>query len=192
MNHIHDFERSYWGDCTNTFDEEQKHYVYAQHMRIERKHYSFIAPAKRILDVGGGPTSMLLKTEGLQHGLVWDPIEYPIWTRDRYRSKNIDVRYAKGEDLTETGWDEVWIYNCLQHTDDPAKVIDRCLKAAKIIRIFEWVDIPPHEGHPHMLSELSLNAWLGLRGTVTQLTGQNGCSGKAYSAVGYNSNIFNS
>ena len=185
MTDTYDFERNYWGDCTNTFDEEQKHYVYAELMGITRNHYSLVAPAPRILDVGGGPVSMLLKTVGLKTGLVWDPIVYPRWTQERYRAKNITAVISRGEDLWETGWDEVWIYNCLQHTDDPAKVIDRCLKAARIIRIFEWIDLPPHEGHPHMLTELSLNAWLGLKGTVTQLNGQNGCFGKAYSAVGH-------
>ena len=74
------FEKDYWGDCTNTFDEDQKHYVYSKLMGITRVGYSFEVDNKRILDIGGGPTSMLLKTLHLQEGLVIDPIKYPAWT----------------------------------------------------------------------------------------------------------------
>ena len=35
------FEKEYWGNCANTFDEDQKHYVYAKFMEIPCNHYSF-------------------------------------------------------------------------------------------------------------------------------------------------------
>ena len=28
------FESEYWGDCTNTFDEDQKHYIYAKYLQL--------------------------------------------------------------------------------------------------------------------------------------------------------------
>ena len=37
----YEFEKDYWGDCCNTFDEDQKHYVYARLMGLEQEHYSF-------------------------------------------------------------------------------------------------------------------------------------------------------
>ena len=69
----HKFEKKYWGDCTNTFLEEQKHYVQARLMGIVAKNWSFDAGGKRILDIGGGPVSMLLKTYNLREGVVCDP-----------------------------------------------------------------------------------------------------------------------
>jgi hypothetical protein len=177
------FEKNYWGNCTNTFDEEQKHFVYARCMGIPRGHHSFTPACDRILDVGGGPASMLLKVEKLKEGLVWDPIAYPQWTVDRYAAANISVRGLPGELLNAAGWDEVWMYNCLQHTDDPEKIVKNCLRAGKVFRIFEWLDIPPHEGHPTMLTESLLNGWLATKGTVRFLDGVNGCLGKSYSAV---------
>jgi len=95
----HAFEQAYWGDCTNTFDEDQKHYVYAHYMGITRLHWSFQVENKRIIDIGGGPTSMLLKCQDLQEGLVVDPIAYPEWTRQRYAVKNIRVIQAPGESI---------------------------------------------------------------------------------------------
>jgi hypothetical protein len=173
------FESDYWGDCTNTFDEDQKHYVYAQYMGLQQEHYSFNVFGKSILDIGGGPTSLLLKAKNLKKGLVCDPLHYPHWTTLRYLEKNINVKTIRGEDISEEGWDEVWIYNCLQHTDDPAKIISNAFKAAKVLRIFEWVDIPPHEGHPQMITKEFLDKCIGIEGRTTELA-EKGCYGKAY------------
>jgi hypothetical protein len=173
------FEKNYWGDCCNTFDEDQKHYVYAELMGLKRIGYSFDAENKSILDIGGGPTSMLLKTINLKSGMVYDPIDYPQWTKDRYHSKNIQVVVDYGESVSEIGWDEVWLYNCLQHVKNPFVVIKNAMLAAPILRIFEWVDIPPHDGHPHMLTKDLLDFWIGSPGNVCQLS-TNGCYGKAY------------
>ena len=166
----YEFERGYWGNCCNTFDEEQKHYIYAKYMGIQRSHYSFILPENsRILDIGGGPCSMLLKTKNLEYGLVVDPIQYPHWTMLRYGEMNIAYDVKPGEEVDKTGFDEVWIYNCMQHAIDPAKIIENAKRAAPRLRIFEWVDIPAHDGHPHMLTEEALNSWIGQKGKVAVL-----------------------
>jgi hypothetical protein len=179
MENDFEFEKKFWNNCTNTFDEEQKHYVYAKYMKIMQQGFAFVSEGQRILDIGGGPVSMLLKVKNLKEGLVWDPIDYPQWTKDRYAIKNIKVKVAPGEILDEKGWDEVWIYNCLQHTEDPTAILKRSLSSAKTLRIFEWVNIPPHEGHPQMITADFLDAALGQKGTVVRLA-ENGCYGEAY------------
>jgi hypothetical protein len=181
MSHDEDyeFERAYWGDCCNTYDEETKQFVYGRLMGLRQTHYGFDVAGKRILDIGGGPSSLLLKAVNLSEGKVVDPIVYPQWTVDRYASKSISVSVSLGEDIEEEGWDEVWMYNCLQHTVDPAKIIRNALRAAPIFRIFEWVDVPAHEGHPHELTEVSLNEWIGQPGCTTNLS-EFGCYGRAY------------
>lgn len=173
------FEQNYWGDCCNTFDEDQKHYVYAKFMGLERKGYSFNVNGKSIVDIGGGPTSMLLKTINLNKGHVVDPLKYPEWTYERYKIKEISVSILRGEDFYGLGYDECWIYNCLQHTDDPEKIIKNAINSAKILRIFEWVDIPAHEGHPQEITESFLNSAIGSSGKIVQLA-ESGCFGKAY------------
>lgn len=174
------FEANYWGDCCNTFDEDQKHYVYAKYMGLSRVGYSFDVSGKRIIDIGGGPSSMLLKTTNLgARSLVVDPLEYPMWTYDRYSSKGIDSLICRGEDIFEEGFDECWIYNCLQHTDDPGLIIENALNAAGVLRIFEWVDIPPHDGHPIELTKEKLDRWIGKPGHTIRLA-ESGCYGNAY------------
>jgi hypothetical protein len=174
------FESAYWGDCCNTFDEDQKHYVYARYMGLKQVGYSFDVAGARIIDIGGGPTSMLLKTINLApRSLVVDPLHYPDWTYDRYSAKGIDSLVVRGEDIFEQGYDECWIYNCLQHTDDPERIIKNALNAAKTLRIFEWVDIPAHDGHPIELTSAKLDAWIGNEGQTIHLA-ESGCFGKAY------------
>jgi SAM-dependent methyltransferase len=174
------FESEYWGDCCNTYDEDQKHYVYAQYMGLMTVGYSFSMSGKSVVDIGGGPTSMLLKTTNLGKGLVVDPLLYPQWTYARYDAKKIDCLVIRGEDfIGNDKFDEAWIYNCLQHTDDPELIIQNAKRAAKIVRLFEWVDIPPHEGHPIELTKENLDQWLGKEGSTTQLA-RSGCYGKAY------------
>ena len=174
------FESNYWGDCCNTFDEDQKHYVYAKYMGLKQVGYSFDVAGARIIDIGGGPTSMLLKTINLAaRSLVIDPLMYPMWTYDRYSTKGIDSMICRGEDIYEEGYDECWIYNCLQHTDDPDLIIKNALRAAKTIRLFEWVDIPPHDGHPQMITKKMLDDAIGSEGRLVDLA-EAGCFGKAY------------
>ena len=176
------FEKDYWGDCCNTFDEDQKHYVYARLMGLQQTHYSFDVSNKSILDIGGGPTSMLLKTINLKSGKVVDPIEYPLWTRSRYLMKKIQIEVNPGENVRDTGFDEVWIYNCMQHAIDPEKIIANAKKAAPVLRLFEWIDVPAHDGHPHELTEKNLNEWIGAKGMTTNLA-EHGCYGRAYHGV---------
>lgn len=176
----YEYEKAYWGTCANTFYEDHKHYVYGPLMGLQQEWVYFKLPNITVLDIGGGPSSLLLKCWGLNKGKVVDPIDYPQWTKDRYKLVNIDIDLKLGEDIDETGWDEVWIYNCMQHAIDPEKIINNAKKAAPVLRIFEWIDIPAHEGHPWMLTEAELNKWIGKRGEVCELNGSRGCYGKAY------------
>jgi len=165
------FESDYWGNCVNTLDEDIKHFLYANAMGIPRvSAYELSIGGRKILDIGGGPSSMLLQVKDHGGSKVIDPIEWPSWTAERYKSHNIEFEQKTGEEINETGWDEVWIYNCLQHVIDPQKIIENAKKAAPVLRIFEWLDIPVHEGHPHELKEDLLNEWIGQPGNTIHVT----------------------
>ena len=186
------FESDFWGSCCNTFQEEQKQLVYAQLMGIKwvtggpkLDEWGFDTKGLSILDIGGGPVSMLLKGVGLESGTILDPLSFPNWVRQRYESKNIDLVTDKGENLDrmfivdEVAFDECWIYNVLQHVDDPALIIRNARSAAKLIRIFEWIDIPAYGGHPQELTKDKLEEWLGAPGQ-TQYLSRDGCHGRCF------------
>jgi len=182
-----EFEREWWGDCANTFTEETKQLTYGYKMGLTvhangGKWPCYNLEGKSILDIGGGPASMLLKCENKGRCLVVDPCDYPSWVRYRYAQCGIESLRVPGEEIFNGDFDEVWIYNVLQHTEDPELIINNAQNVTSTIRIFEWIDIPPHEGHPQELKEIKLNQWLGGNGTVEWLN-ENNCYGKAYYGV---------
>ena len=189
-NEIHQdlkFEESFWGDCTNTFSEEKKQFVYARYMGIQMVPHEYTyyhTGNKKILDVGGGPVSLMLKALDLKNdSMVIDPIRYPQWCVDRYAMKGIRYIADYGENIRKHvprgEFDEVWMYNCLQHVTDPSVIIDACKYAGSVLRIFEWIDIPPHDGHPQMLTKEKLDAWIGQEGHTVNVY-ENKCYGRAY------------
>lgn len=185
--HDLEFEKSYWHTCVNTFYEDRKQFVYARYMEIPQTipdiDWALDAQNKRILDIGGGPSSMLLKCHNLVKGKVCDPIDYPYWTKLRYEMHNVDVEVIAGEDIKETGWDEVWIYNCLQHVHNVERIINNAKHAAPVLRMFEWINIPVHPGHPQMLTREFLDNIIGLPGSGTVELNELGCFGTAYYGV---------
>jgi hypothetical protein len=177
------WELSWWGDCLNIYGEETKQRHYAERMglaELANSRFSFFynLGGKSILDIGGGPTSLLLKCVNYGEAKVVDPLSYPNWVAERYKFANIDYSLTKGEDIGDVGFDEVWIYNVLQHVEDPIVVIRNAKRAGKIIRLFEWLEIGVAPGHPQNLLEDKMNEWLGGRGKTAD-----GNGGKEYFGV---------
>ncbi len=178
------------GACSNSYAEEVKHLTYAYKMGLtavsgEGQWPCYDLGGASVLDIGGGPVSILLKCFNTGQCRVADPCEFPSWVHGRYFASGIEFVSIKGEDLADWSpqWDEAWIYNVLQHTQDPELIIMNARKLASTIRIIEWIDIPPHQGHPQELKEADLNKWLGGTGTTEWLS-ENGCTGvRAYYGV---------
>lgn len=171
-----EWERNWWDTCANTYGEEQKQLLYADRMGLKAFHdgkspYNFDLDGISVLDIGGGPCSLLLKCTDVV-GKVIDPLKFPAWVSMRYQAAGIAFEQMRGEDIEETGWDEAWLYNVLQHVEDPAQVICNAQRAAGLIRIFEWIDTPTNAGHLHSLTEAQLNDWLKGEGRIEQFTGQ--------------------
>lgn len=185
-NEAQEFERQFWNDCVNTFSEESKQREYAKAMgleliRVSPLGFGYNLTGARVLDVGGGPVSLLLKSVN-RTGVVVDPCRFPDWVHLRYATTGLWMRRMRGEDLDETlgSFSEAWIYNVLQHTDDPAKIIANAKRLAPVLRIFEWIDTPAYEGHPQEITRAKLEEWIGQTGQVTEFNGQNECHGRAF------------
>lgn len=166
-----EWEKSWHGNCVNKVAGEMHQVqVIAPKMGLVRvrsvkRTPVFDLEGKSVLDIGGGASSLLLKCINVR-GKVVDPIQFPGWVYARYDCAGIDWEIGRGEDIDEAGYDEVWIYNCLQHSENPKKIIDNARKAGKLIRIYEYIDVPVCPGHIHTLREVDLNRWLGGEGKV--------------------------
>jgi len=186
------WESDWWGDCTNTLDEDLKQLSYFKRLGFERTwnaktNYVFDMQGKRICDIGGGPSSFLLRCVNVK-GFVLDPCEYPQWVYDRYAAANIGNSRQKGENIAEwvRDWmkplDEVWMYNLLQHTENPALIVQNARELAPVIRVFDWLEQGVLPGHPQNLTEANMNHWFGQKGTVEAIN-ENGCVGSCYYGV---------
>jgi glycosyltransferase involved in cell wall biosynthesis len=177
------WEQRWWGDCKDTAGEEEKQKIYAKYMGLNlNEQNNFIVNGVnkiKVIDIGGGPVSMMLKTPQILEGKVYDPSTYPDWTIERYKEHNITYVKLGGEQVNEEEYDEVWIYNCLQHTQDPELIIQNAKRAAKTLRIFEWLDTPQEIGHPQILTQENLEKWIGQKGNVSYIN-ENGATGKCF------------
>ena len=116
---------------------------------------------------------------------VVDPATWPEWVASRYEACGIALVTCSFEDMgpyASPRFDEAWIYNVLQHVNDPALVITNARAVAHKIRVFDWIEVDPYPGHPHRLEKKQLDDWLGAPGFVAQIN-ENGAVGRAYYGV---------
>jgi SAM-dependent methyltransferase len=174
-------EAGFWGTCANTYGEETKQLLYAEKMGLRKfTSHSIDGGGWSYLDVGGGPASMLLKFVNAGRRVVVDPCPYPRWVYDRYAAAGVESVFVGGEDLASNiCFDVALIYNVLQHVRDPEAVVRNARRASRELRMFEWVDIPPHPGHPHCLTQADLERWAGVRGQVEEFA-RCECYGRAW------------
>lgn len=175
-------------NCANSYNEETKQYGYAHLMGLDKYATNYYGvrgwnfEEQSVLDVGGGPYSMLLKARA-KRMVVLDPCDYPNWVAVRYRECDIEYVQRPAEIMEfDTRFDIALCYNVLQHTLDPEEICKRMRQYSNRIHFFDWVDTPKTPGHPHTLTEENLNKWLGGTGKVAQLS-NNGLYGKAYYGV---------
>jgi len=171
----------------NLYNEETKQYIYASKMGLDRYKTNYFNQIgwdfgdKKVIDIGGGEQSILLKSKAKER-VVIDPLPYARWINIRYIEAGIEFKQIKAEELTVGKYDIALIYNVLQHTEDPAKIIENVKKISKEIHIFEWVDTGISEGHIHNLTEVKLNDWLNGEGKVENIN-QYPCVSKAYYGI---------
>lgn len=177
------WERDWWGNCCNTLSEDLKQISYFTRLgfvetKNAKSHFTFDMGGKSVLDIGGGPSSFLLRCINV-HGSVLDPCDYPHWVRQRYDAAKIWHLQARGEDVDDLKVDEVWMYNLLQHVEDPEKIVRNARKMGKLVRCFDWLEQGVLPGHPQNLTEETMNQWFGGTGTV-EMIDENGATGKCY------------
>jgi hypothetical protein len=136
-----------------------------------------------IIDIGSGPWSLLLRCYNAGKLTAVDPIPWPPSVLRRYSAYAIEFIQKGGEDVGDLPMaDEVWIYNCLQHVEDPRLVLENAKKIGRRIRIFEWLNTPVDTFHLHTLTveffkDALLNTTTELM-LIKQLTGR--CQGEAF------------
>lgn len=161
-------ELAFWNTPGAELGEQLKQLTYAKYMGIEFMHdgsspYVIDKTGLDILDIGGGPVSLLLKTHA-ETKVVVDPCTFAPWTIARYNDNGVEFWHMQGEEIpTKKKFDEVWLYNVLQHTESPQRIFENVYKVMRqgsVFRFIDWVDTPKNIAHPISLTYEQLDAQL--------------------------------
>lgn len=194
------FESNFWGNCYNkqTFNEIIKQQTYIPALGLDAyadDSGDLNLQGKSVLDVGGGPFSILLRAHNYGYAVVADPLTYPPSVWRRYTNYDIRLVPVRGEDLfpnlqhrlpAKDGFDEIWMYNVLQHTEQPDLILQNIRKLGKTIRIFDWVNKGVSPGHPvNLTKEFFLTNMAGcqIEKAVVSNFSANECFGQGFSGV---------
>ncbi len=159
-NHAQEEELLFWQTPGAELGEQLKQLTYAKYLGLNFEHdgnspYVINKDGLNILDIGGGPVSLLLKTIAKEKVVV-DPCNFDQWVRDRYMTNTIRYNKSTAESIKYTEkFDEVWLYNVLQHTEDPELIFKNVYKALKrggTFRFLDWVDTAVNTAHPITLT----------------------------------------
>lgn len=178
------WERNWWMTNRNCHKGEIEKNEYVAKMMFLHDG----CPEAKVLDIGCGPLSLLLRIP-VKEGVALDPIDYGD-LEESYKLKGIKRLIKRGEDLNleDGNFDEVWIYNCLQHVENPQLILENAIKVGTKVRIFEWINIKPYKGHLHELKSTLLmepfkNArWKTLMSTTGTLN-NNGLHGDYFMGI---------
>ena len=130
----------------------------------------FDLKGKTIVDIAGGPHSLLLRCENYNEAYVVDPGDFPDWIKDRYRSRGITLVSLPAEEFVyPENVDEVWMYNALTHFYQPQKAIEDAMKYSNVLRINEPLEAGCNINHPIWLTQFDLEQAIGQPGNVKEM-----------------------
>jgi 2-polyprenyl-3-methyl-5-hydroxy-6-metoxy-1,4-benzoquinol methylase len=100
-----------------------------------------------VLDVGAGGFSLLQRVK-TRRGVAVDPLFFGELEQS-YADAKIQRVFACAEDLPNlfyfSEFDEVWLFDVVQHVIDPARAVHAASCLARRVRIFEWLHTGLHK-----------------------------------------------
>lgn len=137
-----------------------------EHYKIAYQHYFKwldINPdlkGKSVIEIGPGRIAGLLFCSNFKLSYILEPTEYE-GVDHLYKRENLLVWKKTAEEIDLPRVDEVWLFNLLQHVQDPDLLIEKCKQVAKVIRFFEPVDLPTNLEHPFTFSMDDFKGYFG-------------------------------
>jgi len=124
---------------------------------------------KTIVDICGGPCSLLLRCHNFKKAIVVDPGNFPEYITQRYKNHGIEVCKVPAEEFVyPEKVDEVWLYNALAHVYNPYDILLNAKKNSKKMRIIEGVNCGTDIQHPQNLKREELEKVLETRGSIVE------------------------
>jgi hypothetical protein len=121
-------------------------------------HYLGIDPdlkGKKVVEIGPADFPALNYCKNIGESFIIEPMP-----SEHLKRFNIPVVQTLAEDA-EYQADEVWLLNVLQHVIDPAKIVEKAMAQANVVRFFEPVEYGVDECHPWNLTLEMFKKWFG-------------------------------
>lgn len=133
-----------WHEPLNdkVLDDYKKAYArYLSYLGID-----FDCREKRILEIGPGPIGCLNYCHNFKEAYVMEPLPFT-QSFEMYAAKGIKVINQAAETAEWPDVDEVWMFNLLQHVQNPDAIIEKA-KTFPLVRFFEPINFPTSLEHP--------------------------------------------
>lgn len=133
-------------------EEQHKRSLYAALLGIN----AASVKDKLVLDVAAGPSGLLLSFADLikEGSVALDPLTFGDEDEERYVAAGVTRVYEKIEKYPGNAqFDEVWVYNGLQHVECISASLENIRQhARRAVRIFEYLHVPVDQLHLHELT----------------------------------------
>lgn len=131
---------------------------------------------KVIVDMCGGPSSLLLRCKNFKRAMIIDPGDFPDFIVNRYKENNIEILkipaeefdYKILEEYKENHHIETWFYNALAHCFQPYIILKNAMENSNIIRMIEGCNMGINIQHPQNLTQEEFEEILGQRGIMVE------------------------
>lgn len=110
---------------------------------------------RRIAEVGPADIPALSFCSNVGFSYIVEPLPSDILS-----TFGIAILKKKAEDVNFKYTDEVWLFNVLQHVEDPAKIVENAKKAS-VVRFFEPINYGIDACHLHNLTMEMFKEWFG-------------------------------
>lgn len=147
--HIEESVKESYEHYRNTYDH------YFKYLGIDKN-----LDGKSIVEIGPGRIAGLLFCHNYSKSYIIEPTDYEDIDH-LYQSKDLEIIKETTEECEFPKVDEVWIFNLMQHVQDPDLLIRKCKENSKIIRFFEPIDLPVNNEHPFSFSKKDFEDYFG-------------------------------
>ncbi len=128
---------------------------------------------KSVVDLGGGPTSLLLRCRNFSKAIVVDPLPMTDTVKKRYKEHGIELISLPAEEfMYPQKFDEVWNYNCLHHVMDPDQILQNAKQNCKTLRIYEILNTRIDSMHLYSFNADYFHRMLGPGGNVKNMNNE--------------------
>ena len=110
---------------------------------------------KTVAEVGPADFPALHFCMNIGNSFIVEPMESEI-----LKSFNIPIMSTMAEKVDFSECDEVWLFNVLQHTKEPEKIVSRA-KKGRIVRYFEPINYETDDAHLHNFTLKDFEGWFG-------------------------------